>query len=69
MRVSSVQTVSRSLRDMIREETYVGLDIQVLQVERVLPDVNADHRRMGQKRVLVRGRDDFKTLRRRVYAL
>lgn len=49
--------------------TYVNLDVQVLQVERVLPDVNTNDRSVGQERVLVRGSGNLKTLGSRVQAL
>ena len=52
-----------------RERTYVDLDVEVLEVESVLPDVDADDGDVGQERVLVgRGRQ-LKTLGGRVQAL
>jgi len=35
----------------------IGLDVFVLEIEGVLPDVDADDRHMGKKRVLIRSRD------------
>ena len=61
--VSAVQR-----KDQCRK-TYVSLDVEVLEVESVLPDVDADDGDMGQERVLVgRGRQ-LKTLGGRVQAL
>ena len=54
---------------MSRRETYVGLDVEVLEVERVLPDVDTDDGDMGEERVLVRRGRDLDDLRRRVVAL
>ena len=49
--------------------TYVGLDVEVLEVEGVLPDVDADDGDVGQERVLVRGRREVQGLGNRVPAL
>ena len=49
--------------------TYVGLDVEVLEVEGVLPDVDADDGDVGQERVLVGGRRDLNDLGRGVVAL
>ena len=49
--------------------TYVSLDVQVLQVERVLPDVDADDGDVRQERILVGGGRDLDHLGRRVVAL
>ena len=43
--------------------THVSLDVVVLEVERVLPDVNADDGDVREERVLVRGRHDLELLR------
>ena len=61
--VSAVQR-----KDQCRK-TYVSLDVEVLEVESVLPDVDADDGDMGQERVLVGGRRQLKTLGGRVQAL
>ena len=45
---------------------YIGLDILVLEVEGVLPDVDTDNGEMAQKRVLVGCRGNLKLLRRLV---
>ena len=45
------------------DTTDIGLDVVVLEVERVLPDVDADDRDVREERVLVRGRDNFELLR------
>ena len=50
-------------------KTHVGLDVEVLEVERVLPDVDADDGDVGQERVLVGSRRQLKTLGGRVQAL
>jgi len=44
----------------------VDLDVQVLEVESVLPDVDTDDGDVSEERVLVRRRRDLKTLRRGV---
>ena len=49
--------------------TYVGLDVEVLEVEGVLPDVDADDGGVGQEGVLVGGRGDLETLGGWVQAL
>ena len=49
--------------------THVDLDVEVLEVERVLPDVDADDGDVGQERVLVRRGRQLKTLGGRVQAL
>ena len=49
--------------------THVGLDVLVLQVERVLPDIDADDGDERQEGVLVRGRRELEALRRRVVSL
>ena len=43
-------------------DTHVDLDVQVLKVERVLPDVDADDGDVGQERVLVRRGGDLNDL-------
>ena len=50
-------------------DTYVDLDVEVLEVERVLPDIDTNDWDVRDERVLVRGRDDLKTLGHRVVAL
>lgn len=42
--------------------TYVDLDVKVLQVEGMLPDINTDDRDVSQERVLVSGGHDLETL-------
>ena len=53
---------------MSRRETYVGLDVEVLEVERVLPDVDADDGDVGEQGVLVRGGGELEALGARVEA-
>ena len=43
-------------------DTHVDLDVEVLEVERVLPDVDADDGDVGQERVLVRRGGDLNDL-------
>ena len=50
-------------------KTYVGLDVEVLEVERVLPDVDTNDGDVGEERVLVRRRRDLNDLRGGVPAL
>ena len=54
---------------MSRRETYVGLDVEVLEVERVLPDVDADDGDVRQERVLVGSGGDLEDLQGGVVAL
>ena len=49
--------------------TYVGLDVEVLEIEGVLPDVDANNGDVGQERVLVGSRRDLNDLGRGVVAL
>lgn len=46
----------------IDHQTYINLDVEVLQVECVLPDVHANDGDEGQERVLVSSGGDLKTL-------
>lgn len=48
--------------DSITNATYVDLDVKVLQVEGMLPDINTDDRDVSQERVLVSGGHDLETL-------
>ena len=52
-----------------KKGTYVSLDVEVLEVEGVLPDVDADDGDVRQERVLVGGGHDLKTLSLGVQAL
>ena len=49
--------------------TNIGLDVLVLEVERMLPDINANDGGVGQERVLVSGGSDLKTFGAGVNAL
>lgn len=49
--------------------THISLDVKVLEVESVLPNVDTDDREERKQRVLVRGRRDLQLLRRRVHTL
>lgn len=50
-------------------ETYVSLDVLVLEVERVLPDVDTDDGNVREKRVLVCGSRDLEDFGSGVVAL
>ena len=49
--------------------THVGLDVKVLEVESVLPDVDADDGDEAEEGVLVGGGSDLEALRLGVVAL
>ena len=49
--------------------THVSLNVEVLKVESVLPDVNPDDRDEGQQRVLVWCRCDLEALGGRIQTL
>jgi len=49
--------------------TYIGFDIEILEVKGVLPDINTNDRDMGKERILVSRRDNLETLCRRIEAL
>ena len=55
-------------KDQCRK-TYVSLDVEVLEVESVLPDVDADDGDVAQERVLVGGGGELEALGRGVVAL
>lgn len=57
--------VSVVLIQQVNIYTYVGLDVVVLEVEGVLPDVDANNRDVGEERVLVRRRHHLQLLRLR----
>lgn len=52
-----------------REGTHVSLDVLVLEVERVLPDIDANNGDMAEERVLVSRSSNLETLVRRVQSL
>lgn len=39
--------------------THVGLNVEVLQIKGVLPDIDADDGGVGKERILVESGDDF----------
>lgn len=49
--------------------TYVGLDVEILKVEGVLPDIDTNDGNVGQERVLVGCCDDLKLAIGWVYTL
>jgi hypothetical protein len=49
--------------------TYISLDVEVLEVEGMLPYVNADDRDMAEERILVSSGCDLQTLGGGVVAL
>ena len=51
------------------ECTYVSLDVEVLEVEGVFPNIDADDGDVRQERILVGGGRDLETLGRGVQAL
>ena len=52
-----------------KKGAYVSLDVEVLEVEGVLPDVDADDGDVGEEGVLVGRRRDLEALGRGVQAL
>lgn len=50
-------------------DAYVGLDILVLKVECMLPNVDTDNREVAQERVLVDCCSNLKLLRRLIQTL
>lgn len=57
------------IKDRSRKVTYVSLDVEVLEVEGMFPDINANDGDMAQQRILVRGGDDFELVVCRVHTL
>jgi hypothetical protein len=45
-----------------RTITHINLDVKILEVESMLPDVDPDDRDVSQKWVLVCSRDDLEAL-------
>lgn len=43
-------------------ETHINFDVEVLEVECMLPDVNTNDGDMGQERILVRRGDNLQSL-------
>ena len=54
---------------MPQKSTDVSFDIEVLKIERVLPDIDTNDRSMAQQRVLVGRRDDLEAFIIRVKTL
>jgi hypothetical protein len=52
-----------------KASTYISLDVLVLKVESMFPDIDTNDRGVGQERILVSGGRDFKDLGSRVYSL
>ena len=44
-----------------RDETHIDLDVEVLEIESVLPDVDSDYGNQVQERVLIRSGGDLQT--------
>lgn len=61
--------VNKPNNEKLLDNTHVGFDVEVLEVECVLPDVDADDGDVGQKGVLVGSSNDFQTLGRGVQTL
>ncbi len=61
--------MSRSVRARGVRDTHVDLDVLVLEIESMLPDVDTDERDVRDQRILVGSRRDFHALGLWVYAL
>ena len=57
------------VQESLKKNTHIGLDVLVLEVERVLPDIDADDGNVSEERVLVSGGHNLKTLVRGVVSL
>jgi hypothetical protein len=57
------------MMEMNRIETNVSLDVEILEVKRVLPHIDANDRNEVQKRVLVRSRRKFEAFGHDVVSL
>ena len=66
-RIEILQSISQVA--FVIESTHVGLDILVLEVERMLPDINTNDRQVGEERILVCSRRNLQLLGRRVDTL
>jgi hypothetical protein len=53
----------------MEDRTHVSFDIEILEVEGMLPDIDADDGDMGQERILVGSGDDLQALGGGVQAL
>ena len=62
-------TKTTRVQESLKKNTHIGLDVLVLEVERVLPDIDADDGDVSEERVLVSGGHDLKTLVRGVVSL
>ena len=49
--------------------TYISLDIEILEVEGMLPNVDADDGVVAEERILISGSYDFQTLGGGIVAL
>lgn len=54
---------------MRKGSTYVDLNVLVLEIEGMLPDINADDRDVSQEGILIGGGGDFENLGRGVDTL
>jgi len=52
-----------------RNRSHISLDVEVLKIERMLPDINADNRNVGQERILVGCGGNLKSFGRGVVSL
>ena len=57
-----LRQIIRTLISRKNSSTYVDLDVLVLEIEGMLPDVDTDDGDVSQKRVLVGGGRDLKSL-------
>lgn len=62
---------SYQFRVYVRQKkgAHISLDVEVLKVERMLPDINTDNRDVGQKRILVGRGGNLKSSGRGVVSL
>ena len=58
-----LQTTVRPRTSTYTEITYISLNVQVLEIEGMLPDVNTNKRSQREQRVLVGGRGNLDALR------
>ena len=56
-------------RKEIRIDTHINFDVEVLEVERVFPDIDTDDGDMSEERILVSSGDNLKDLVARVQTL
>lgn len=55
------------VNDVPNSVKVIGLDVEVLEVESVFPDIDTDNRDVAQERILVGSGNDLELVVRRVY--